>query len=151
MPGSSSLSSEIVATYISHELELNAGQPAPEWKSADSMVFCTDWQGKTPDPGRQTDVRILWSALTLYLRFHCRFRELFLFADSDPNGRRDHLWERDVAEAFLQPDPAREGYYKEFEVSPNGMWIDLDIFPAGRGDLKSGMRRSVVLDPVAKT
>ena len=31
----------------------------------------------------------------------------FLFEDSDPNGRRDHLWDRDVAEAFLQPDPSR--------------------------------------------
>ncbi len=63
-----------------------------------------------------------------------------LFEDSDPNGRRDHLWDRDVAEAFLQPDPSRERYYREFEVSPNGMWIDLDIFPGGLADLKSGLK-----------
>jgi len=61
------------------------------------------------------------------------------------------LWNRDVAEAFLQPDPSRERYYKEFEVSPNGMWIDLDIFPGGRADLKSGMQRSVVLDKQSRT
>ena len=66
--------------------------------------------------------------------------------DSDPNGRRDHLWDRDVAEAFLQPDPSRERYYREFEVSPNGMWIDLDIFPGGLADLKSGLKKSVFLD-----
>ncbi|HMH06769.1 MAG TPA: carbohydrate-binding family 9-like protein, partial [Terriglobales bacterium] len=59
---------------------------------------------------------------------------------------RDHLWDRDVAEAFLQPDPARERYYREFEVSPNGMWIDLDIFPGGLRDLKSNLKKSVVLD-----
>jgi alpha-galactosidase len=80
------------------------------------------------------------------LRFECRYRELYLFDDSDPNGRRDQLWDRDVAEAFLQPDPSRERNYKEFEVSPNGMWIDLDIFPGGHADLKSGMARSVFLD-----
>jgi alpha-galactosidase len=26
------------------------------------------------------------------------------------------------------------------------MWIDLDIFPGGRADLKSGLQRAVVLD-----
>ena len=86
----------------------------------------------------------------LYLRFECRYRELFVFEDSDSNGRRDHLWDRDVAEAFLQPDPSRERYYREFEVSPNGMWIDLDIFPGGLADLKSGMKRSVFLDEKAQ-
>ena len=40
-------------------------------------------------------------------------------------------------------------YYREFEVSPNGMWIDLDIFPGGLADLKSGLKKSVVLDEKA--
>ena len=51
------------------------------------------------------------------MRFACRYRELYVFEDSDSDGRRDHLWDRDVAEAFLQPDPPRERYYREFEVS----------------------------------
>jgi alpha-galactosidase len=110
------------------------------------IAFCADWQSKNPDPGRETKARVLWSPQTLYLRFECRYRELYVLSDSDPNGRRDHLWDRDVVEAFLQPDPSRERYYKEFEVSPNGMWIDLDIFPGGLADLKSGMQRSVVLE-----
>ena len=81
------------------------------------------------------------------MRFECRYRELFTFDDSDPNGRRDQLWDRDVAEVFLQPDPSRARYYRELEVSPNGMWVDLDIFPEGRRDLGSGLQRSVWLDP----
>ena len=40
-------------------------------------------------------------------------------------------------------------YYREFEVSPNGMWIDLDIFPGGLADLKSGLKKSVFLDEKA--
>ena len=40
--------------------------------------------------------------------------------------------------------------YKEFEVAPNGMWIDLDIIPSGRGDLRSGMTRSVHVDEKRK-
>jgi Carbohydrate family 9 binding domain-like len=145
-PLSAAPSSEIVASYSSRELRVDATHPAAEWQSTAPIAFCADWQANNPDPGRETEVRVLWSEQTLYVRFRCRYRELFLFTDSDANGRRDHLWDRDVAEAFLQPDPAKQWYYKEFETSPNGMWIDLDIFPDGRADLKSGLQRSVALD-----
>lgn len=136
---------EIIATYAD-AVSLDAAHPAEVWESANRITFSSDWQGNHADPGRETSVQVLWSRQYLYLRFECRYRELFTFEDSDPNGRRDHLWDRDVAEAFLQPDPSRERFYREFEVSPNGMWIDLDIFPGGLSDLKSGVRRSVVLD-----
>lgn len=144
-------SSEIVAVHIDHEIRLDAAHSAIEWQAADPVIFFTDWQGENPDPARQTEVQVLWSDRTLYLRFECRYREIFVFEDSDPNGRRDHLWDRDVAEAFLQPDPSRERFYREFEVSPNGMWIDLDIFPGGLSDLKSGLQRSVSLNPQSHT
>jgi alpha-galactosidase len=111
-------------------------------------------------------VRVLWSPETLYLRFVCRYRELFLFDDSGPNGRRDQLWDRDVAEAYLQPpefqansSPQPDGQvsagrfyasYKEFEIAPNGMWIDIDISPSGPADLNSGLNRSVHVDTFKK-
>ena len=139
-------STDATASYVHTAIKLDAAHPAKEWQKASAISFSADWQGKNPDPARQTRVRVLWSDHTLYLRFECRYRELFVFSDSDPNGRRDHLWERDVAEVFLQPDPSRERFYKEFEVSPNGMWIDLDIFPGGLQDLRSGLQRSVSLD-----
>jgi len=136
----------VTASRISHELSLDARTPAAEWQEAESVSFCRDWQGKNADVGRQTLLRVLWTPKTLYLRFECRYRELFVFEDSDTNGRRDQLWDRDVAEAFLQPDPAQPRYYRELEVSPNGMWVDLDIFPEGRRDLSSGLERSAWLD-----
>ena len=142
---------QIVATYVAHEIELNASRAGAEWNNARPVVFCSDWQGKNPDPGRATTVRVLWTSQTLYLRFECRYRELYLFVDAEPNGRRDHLWDRDAAEAFLQPDPSRTRFYKEFEVSPNGMWVDLDISPDGLADLKSGLQRSVFLDKQSQT
>ena len=142
----SSETDTITAAKIQHEVVLNAQHPAREWAGAEAVTFCADWQGENPDTERQTSVRALWTEKVLYLRFECRFRELFLFEDSDANGRRDRLWDRDVAEAFLQPDPSREQYYRELEVAPNGMWIDLDIFPGGLSDLRSGLTRSVWLD-----
>jgi Carbohydrate family 9 binding domain-like len=141
---------EIVAKYVD-AVRLDAAHPDDAWQNAIPIAFASDWQGKNADPARETQVRVLWSRQYLYLRFECRYRELFVFEDSDPNGRRDHLWDRDVAEAFLQPDPSRERFYKEFEVSPNGMWVDLDIFPGGLAGLKSGLQRSVVVDNKSRT
>jgi alpha-galactosidase len=136
----------VFALRAASEVPLDARNPANEWSLATPISFCTDWQGRNADPMRQTEVRVLWTPDRLYLRFDCRYRELFVFGDSDANGRRDHLWDRDVAEAFLQPDPSRPRYYREFEVSPNGMWVDLDIYPGGLSDLKSGLQRSAWLD-----
>ena len=141
----------ISALRVARDVPLDARYPAHEWSLAKPITFSADWQGQNPDPARQSGVCVLWTPSALYLRFECRYRELFVFEDSDPNGRRDHLWDRDVAEAFLQPDPSRPRYYREFEVSPNGMWIDLDIFPGGLSDLKSGLQRSVWLDPESNT
>jgi alpha-galactosidase len=138
------------AQRVARELRLNAARPATQWASAAPLVFSSDWQGRNLDPQRETQVRLLWSFQTLYLRIECRYRQIYVFDDSDRNGRRNHLWDRDVAEAFLQPDPSRPRFYKEFEVSPNGMWIDLDISPSGLAELKSSMQRSVVLDEKRK-
>ena len=144
-------SSEIVAVHVPRAIEIDAAKPAGEWEKANAISFCSDWQGRHPDGGRETQVKVLWSPQVLYLRFECRYRQLHLFNDSEANGRRDHLWERDVAEAFLQPDPSRERCYREFEVSPNGMWIDLDVFPGGIADLRSGLQRTVRLDEKSLT
>jgi alpha-galactosidase len=138
--------SEVVAQRVPGEIALNAADPSKAWASAIPVRFAEDWQGKNPDPGLQTEVRILWTPATIYLRFVCSYHEITVFQDSDRNGRRDHLWDRDVAEAFLQPKPSPERYYREFEVAPNGMWIDLDIAPSGLADLKSGLTRSVHMD-----
>lgn len=150
----------IIAARVFGHLELDAAKSSPPWQVAEPVRFHSDWQGKKPDPARETEVRVLWSPETLYLRFACRYRETFVFDDCDPNGRRDRLWERDVVEAFLQPpdmlsqssaavrNPESRFYafYTEFEVAPNGAWIDLKISPAGGANLESGLQRSVYLD-----
>jgi alpha-galactosidase len=120
------------------------------WERAVPLRFNADWQGKNPDAARETEVRLLWTPEILFLRFRARFRTITVFGDAEANGRRDQLWDRDVAEAFLQPDWSDPRRYKEFEVSPNGFWIDLDIAPGEKDDLKSGLKRRVVLDEAQK-
>jgi hypothetical protein len=148
---SHSSAEEIVAAPLQEDIELDAAHPSPEWQRATPVRFSWDWQGRNADPAKETEVRVMWSRSTLYLRFVSHYRELNVFSDSDANGRRNHLWDRDVAEAFLQPDPSRPRFYKEFEVAPNGMWIDLDITPGPLADLKSGLRRSAWLDEARQT
>lgn len=121
------------------------GFPAPSsWELAEPLRFSADWQGKNADARRETEVRLLWTKETLFLRFRARYRTITVFPDAESNGRRDQLWDRDVAEAFLQPDWSNPRRYKEFEVSPNGLWIDLDIAPGEKHDLKSGLKRRVI-------
>jgi len=120
------------------------------WGRSACLRFDTDWRGENADPERETEVKLLWTPEWLFLRFQAGFRDITVFSDAEPNGRRDQLWDRDVAEVFLQPDPSQLRRYKEFEVSPNGFWIDLEIAPGEKRDLKSGLRRRVILDEAAK-
>jgi alpha-galactosidase len=119
-----------------------------DWAHAPSIRFNHDWQGRNPDTERETRVGVLWNEESVFVAMLCQYRSITVFQDADPNGRRDELWERDVAEVFLQPDRFGEKYYKEFEVSPNGQWLDLDITPAGLRHITSGIRTRVAIDDV---
>ena len=127
------------------------GFPTPSsWDRAVPLRFDADWQGKNADAARETEVRLLWTAESLFLRFLAKYRSITVFPDAERSGRRDHLWDRDVAEVFLQPDRSNLSRYKEFEVSPNGFWIDLDIAPGEKHDLRSGLRRRVLRNEAQK-
>lgn len=120
--------------------------PTPAaWEKACAVRFCRDWKGGSEDPRRETEVRMLWSGTGLYIRFQCHYRELYVF--DDRNSRRDQLWLRDVAEAFIQipADGARN--YREFEISPNGDWLDLDIAPGTKTHLCWKIASQVIVQP----
>lgn len=117
--------------------------PDVAWEKAPPIRFDTDWQGKNADPQLETEAQLLWTPEALYWKVSARYRVLTVFPDAEPNGRRDQLWDRDVAEIFLQPEGSRLREYKEFEVSPNGYWIDLDIAEGKKQDLQSGLKRRV--------
>ena len=79
--------------------------------------------------------------------YHCSMRTMYrlLEEEGESGERRDQLthpayqkpellatgsnqlWNWDVAEAFIGSDFADIKHYKEFEVSPQGEWIDLDV------------------------
>ncbi|HEY1423493.1 MAG TPA: carbohydrate-binding family 9-like protein [Candidatus Acidoferrum sp.] len=138
-------SAEVVVRELRGELGA-AGFPREEsWELAVPVRFAADWQGRNEDAGRATEVRLLWTPEMLWLKFRCRYRILTVFEGSEANGRRDLLWDRDVAEVFLQTNPVQLRRYWEFEIAPNGMWIDLEISPEGKRDPESGMKSRVAI------
>jgi alpha-galactosidase len=142
---------QIEAKRLERTIAAGEFPSASEWKLATPVSFCADWQGNNADQQRRTDVRILWSPETLFIQFVNGYRELLTFDDAEPDGYRFGLWDRDVAEAFIQPDRFGTRNYKEIEVAPNGMWIDLDIFPGGHNRLNSGLKPSVRVDRSSMT
>jgi hypothetical protein len=140
---SKTLRNTVLAAPFSGSLDAAAFPPSSAWRTAKPVLFDADWQGNNSDPRRLTEVRLLWAPEFLYLKFVARYRLITVFDDADPRGRRDKLWDRDVAEVFLQPYPAQPRRYKEFEVSPNGSWIDLEITNGRLQHLQSGLQRRV--------
>jgi|WetSurMetagenome_2_1015567.scaffolds.fasta_scaffold277621_1 hypothetical protein len=114
------------------------------WVHAPAVRFCSDWCAENPDPQRETLFQLLWSPESLFLRFKCRYREIFVYEGAAV--RRNGLWLRDVAEIFIHPSSGEPRRYKEFEISPNGDWLDLDIAPGEKSILDCDLRSRVVID-----
>src|SRR5436305_62410 len=62
-----------------------------------------------------------------YFLYICPYEELHLKPNPDTKHETNQLWNWDVAEVFLGTDFQNIRRYKEFEVSPQGEWIDLDV------------------------
>jgi len=89
------------------------GFPTPSsWEVSAPLRFSADWRGENADPERETEVKLLWTSKTLFLRFRAKFREITVFSDAEPNGRRDQLWDRDVAVPELVAAPIGLGVGK---------------------------------------
>ena len=59
--------------------------------------------------------------------FSCPYEELYLKPEPVTDKETNKLWDWDVAEVFIGSDYKNIRRYKEFEVSPQGEWVDLDI------------------------
>jgi alpha-galactosidase len=137
----------LIASELETPLSAEGFPTTSEWARAAAVTFSTDWRGEHADPQRETQARLLWSHEYLFIRFVCRYRGIYVFEDS--NSRRDGLWERDVAEIFVRPPQDALRHYREFEISPNGDWLDLDIDHGQKRILFCSMKSRVAIDPDA--
>lgn len=107
----------------------------PVWRQAKLTEIGFYWSGKTAPDGRRFSARMLWSDKNLYVRFEANQKEALIVSEkANLKTKTRGLWDRDVCEIFIAPDKNEPRKYFEFEIAPNGEWIDLGI------DLTSGTR-----------
>jgi Carbohydrate family 9 binding domain-like len=97
------------------------------WKRANWVEFIHNMAGNANYPEQATRVASLWTDGYVYFAFSCRYDVLNVFEGEDVSKEKWELWNRDVVEIFLNPQPERQLHYYEFEVAPNNRWIDLEI------------------------
>jgi hypothetical protein len=96
------------------------------WRVAPKISFASDTYGMALD-GFETEVRSRWTPNYLYLHFTCAYDSLYLKPAPETGSETNGLWNWDVAEVFLGSDFEQVYLYKEFEVSPQGEWVDVDV------------------------
>lgn len=97
-------------------------------ENAPSVSISAYWSGERAPAGRHAIARVIWTPRSLCIRFDCRQDELLVAADSPRTDVKTMgLWERDVCEIFIAPDPTGPRRYLEFEAAPTGEWLDLAV------------------------
>jgi hypothetical protein len=108
------------------DFALTADPNAPQWRNVKGVIAENDSLGK-PVPGHRTEIRSRWTDQHLYFLFTCPYENLNLKASPSTTTETNRLWEWDVAEVFIGWDKDNIHRYKEFQVSPQSEWVDLDI------------------------
>jgi len=117
----------ITAKFLAKDFVPDGDLNKKVWQRAVWVRFDHDISGRKTFPDAETRVASLWTATHVYFAFWCRYTSLNVYEGEDPAKERWELWNRDVAEVFVNPEPARVNHYYEFEVAPNNQWIDLEI------------------------
>jgi hypothetical protein len=116
----------VKSVRAAHNVALDLDPNSPFWRDALPVSFAGDRYGR-PVPQLRTEVRSRWTDDSLYLLFVCPYQTLNLKPSPETRTETNQLWNWDVAEAFIGSDFQHIHRYKEFELSPQGEWLDLDI------------------------
>jgi hypothetical protein len=116
----------IRSMWSESEPSLDTNPASSFWSVAEPVYMEGDTQGK-PIPRYKTEIRTRWTKQNLYVLFVCPYEVLNLKPNPTMSAETNELWNWDVAEAFVGSDFKNIRRYKEFELSPQGEWVDLDI------------------------
>jgi len=125
------------------------------WHGVPGIFFDTITRNAQHEPAYRTEVRSRWTEGNLYFLFVCPYEQLNLKPDPTTAAETNHLWNWDVAEIFVGSDFKNIRKYREFEVSPQGEWIDLaiDLNDPHHGEgwmWNSGFKSAARIDAKAK-
>lgn len=116
----------VVSRQAKEDAPLGLDSSSPFWSVSQPVYLERDSFGRSV-PGYRTEVRTRWTKDNLYFLFICPYEQLHLRPDPSTVQETNELWNWDVAEVFIGSNFADIRRYKEFEVSPQGEWVDLDI------------------------
>jgi hypothetical protein len=116
----------IKATWAQTDISLDTNPALPFWRGAATVFMENDAYGHSV-PRYRTEVRVRWTKQNLYFLFACPYEQLNLKPNPNTSTETYELWNWDVAEVFIGSDFNQIKHYKEFEVSPQGEWVDLNI------------------------
>ncbi len=116
----------MVSVKAQDDVTLSADPGTPFWRGARPVYLQVDSQGR-PETEYRTEVRTRWTGQNIYFLFVCPYRQLYLKPEPDTQHETYELWNWNVAEVFIGSDQQNIKRYKEFEISPQGEWVDLDI------------------------
>ena len=116
----------IESVHATQGVPLDPDPTSAFWRASRPVYMERDGFGKIV-PHYRTEVRTRWTKNNLYFLFVCPYVELHLKPVPNTQKETNELWNWDVAEVFLGSDFTNIKRYKEFEVSPQGEWVDLDI------------------------
>lgn len=119
-------SKTIKSFHSNTDFALTADPDSAGWKKIRGVTAERDSLGKLT-PGHRTEIRSRWTEKNLYLLFICPYEQLYLNPNPSTTTETNKLWDRDVAEVFIGSDFKDIKRYTEFQVSPQGEWVDLDI------------------------
>lgn len=140
----------IVSDLSDVDVEPDGDLAKPLWSAAKRIRFDQSGFDRTRYPEAATFVASRWTPRYLYLAFWCDYQTLNTYQGEDPGPERWQLWEKDVVESFINPQPDRPSHYYEFEVAPNNQWLDLEIDltrrPFGDPHWNSGFQHATRVD-----
>jgi hypothetical protein len=117
----------IEARYIGPDLKVS-DVTSDKWNGARPVQIDRYWSGEAAPPSRHAEARALWSQAALHVRFVCHQAEPLVVSDKPQLEKKTMgLWDRDVCEIFIAPDPHVVERYFEFEAAPTGEWLDVAI------------------------
>ncbi len=116
-----------------------------EWSHSTEVRLTRYWSGAEAPRTRHGSARVLWSTDALHILFSCEQHEPLIVASNPQTQEKTiGLWDRDVCEVFIAPDPDSPEAYYEFEAAPTGEWLDVAIrFKGGERQSDWGFRSGI--------
>jgi hypothetical protein len=116
----------IESTKAQHDMAPSTDPTISFWRAARPIYADKGSYGQKVSRYR-TEIRSRWTKDNLYFLFVCPYERLNLKSSPKTTTETFRLWDWDVAEVFIGSNFHNIRRYKEFEISPQGEWIDLDI------------------------